>query len=219
MNAAPASLPDALRVRVNLPDFPNQAANIRQMFVRADNRSFQQELAQQGSQEQTPQELAPFAVTNEALSQVPASPAAKRKHSTSSSVATNGSTRSDLADIDLTFSDEPREIDLPTMAHREFATGSPRANKMGDIVESLANCRTNENESPVLGDAKPDPKEGNAPDMRMLDSEASTPKGPEMAERAGGSVPFFHRSSSKGPPQCGPIDLMDMDLDPAYQGG
>lgn len=84
------------------------------MFVKADNRSFQQELTQEQNQEQQqpspppegPPNSGPAPITTDALSRVPASSPAKRKHSAGSSVATNGSLRDDLGDVDLTFTDD-----------------------------------------------------------------------------------------------------------------
>ncbi|KAI0471600.1 hypothetical protein GGR56DRAFT_654778 [Xylariaceae sp. FL0804] len=123
-------------------------------FVKADNRSFQQELAQeqtrndemdwqdQKSRGAQASFAAPSAVTAANLSQIAGKDATtvKRKYSTGSSVATRGSLRSDLAEISLDMSDpkgteydeaafsDPRGIfdDATSMSfhHEEFAGAS-----------------------------------------------------------------------------------------------
>ncbi|KAI1103544.1 hypothetical protein F4804DRAFT_309835 [Jackrogersella minutella] len=83
MQTKPIPLSDALR-----------------MFVRADNRSFQQELAQEQDAEQPPQNLSHPGVSTDYAPNVSVASQGKRKHSIGSSVATQGSSRADLDDVD-----------------------------------------------------------------------------------------------------------------------
>ncbi|KAI2473852.1 hypothetical protein F4781DRAFT_379131 [Annulohypoxylon bovei var. microspora] len=94
MEASPLPLSDALR-----------------MFVRADNRSFQQELAQEQDQVQPAEELPASGVRAEDLSHTTVASPGKRKHSVGSSVATQGSSRADLADVDPFHWEIPPEVD------------------------------------------------------------------------------------------------------------
>ncbi|KAI1391065.1 uncharacterized protein F4822DRAFT_171209 [Hypoxylon trugodes] len=91
MEAEPIPLSDALR-----------------MFVRADNRSFQQELSQEQDQEQQQQQQQqPYNVhSGVTVEDISAFTNHTRKHSVASSVATRGSSRDALSEVDLTF-DEP----------------------------------------------------------------------------------------------------------------
>ncbi|ORY71716.1 uncharacterized protein BCR38DRAFT_493220 [Pseudomassariella vexata] len=167
MDAEPIPLSDALK-----------------MFVRADNRSFQQEIAQ--AQEQT-SEAVPL--TLEAIQSVPTDPIrtlpTKRKHSCAgSSVATLGS-RSSRDMMDMIFSDEPDPFpddSTPSTFHQEFADPAPQTNKLGGVVESLANFRTH-SESPIL--------RRDGPQTPKRDDSGS--KVPEMQERSGGPPPFITR--------------------------
>ncbi|KAI0600380.1 hypothetical protein F4775DRAFT_545592 [Biscogniauxia sp. FL1348] len=204
MEATPVALSDALR-----------------MFVKADNRSFQQELAQEERQEQEQEKQAEqqAPVTADSLAYVAGATNAKRKHSNGSSVATHGSSRDDLGDVDLTFADDT----IPTTHHEEFVSDSPKSGtRLGDIVESLANCRTNDSGPPT-----PEGREGgnrlapqgtvpyessdNMEEMQTFDRETAVPKGPEMQERSGGITPFLTRPGNST--QQGPIDMMDLDAD------
>ncbi|KAI1342667.1 hypothetical protein F5Y15DRAFT_373540 [Xylariaceae sp. FL0016] len=111
MQAEPMALSDSLR-----------------MFVKADNRSFQQELAQeqnQGSVHDRPtHNVQQPGLHASALSHVPVEEGLDRPHHGGSSVATNGSDRSNLDDVDLNFSDdlEPfvKEAN-PSSSHEEYA--------------------------------------------------------------------------------------------------
>lgn len=194
------------------------------MFVKADNRSLQQELTQEQNQEQTPQEPLPLstAITDDTLSRIPTSSPAKRKHSASSSVATNGSSRDGLDDVDLTFTDDHfayTEESEPITSHQEFASGSsPQSSKLGGIVESFADCQTNERGSPHrrLGN-QPQGAEAGA-EVEMVETVSSGVPAPEMQERAGRPVSFFNPSPSPNNTAGGTIDLMDMDIDSDHHG-
>lgn len=172
------------------------------MFVRADNRSFQQELAQEQDRAQEPAtvEAATEGVplTAEAIKSVTFASPAKRKHSTGSSVATLGSR--DSRDMNMIFSDEPDPFfddddNGPQTSHQEFA--SPAPNKIGGLVEDLEKCRTEESDTSALGRR-----------------DATEPRAPEMQER-GGQMPFITRPSSNET-QKAPVDMMDMDIEAAH---
>ncbi|KAI5862927.1 hypothetical protein GGS23DRAFT_570200 [Durotheca rogersii] len=194
MEAKPIPLSDALR-----------------MFVRADNRSFQQELAQEQQNQEPnppqPQDPAPSGVTVGNLSYIAVSSPSKRKHSIGSSVATGGSSRDDLNDVDLTFDDHDRFPDqhIPDAHYQTPPDASVQSTKpLGGIVESLAKCQTGEAESR----AEYGGQEG-------IGAFTSNPpaliKSPEMQERVGGSTPFLARP---GPTtQSGPVDMMDIDME------
>ncbi len=191
------------------------------MFVKADNRSFQQELAQEQNQEQVPKEPTPppAAITDDTLSRIPGASPAKRKHSTSSSVATNGSSQGGLDDVDLTFSDDHDTFigDLePTTSHQEYVKSSPQSNTLGDITESLANCRTNENESPNRRLSIQMSATNEGPEVEMQETTVLS-RAPEMQERAGGPAPFFNARAVDSTPG-GTVDLMDMDIDSDHPG-
>ncbi|KAI0381757.1 hypothetical protein F5Y04DRAFT_254284 [Hypomontagnella monticulosa] len=194
---------------------PIPLSDALRMFVRADNRSFQQELAQERDQvqEQASSNPQPSGFTVENVSQVPAyTYAVKRKHSIGSSVATRGSSRNDLDDVDLTFdeTDQFQDHQTPSIYYKEFADNkSPRSNKLGGIVESLANCRTNEdlNGKQTSSATQPDVEHGTVEEMQGI----TTGKSPEMQERTGGYAPFLGRSGQ--PTQGSAVDMMDIDLD------
>ncbi|KAI1503624.1 hypothetical protein F5X99DRAFT_375012 [Biscogniauxia marginata] len=207
MKATPVALPDALR-----------------MFVKADNRTFQQELSQEQRQDQDQEQQAEVqaAVTADSLSHVPGSSPAKRKYSNGSSVATHGSLRDDLGDVDLTFSDDT----TPRTYHEEFASSSPKFNRLGGIIESLANIRTDDSELPTPGygeggdilasqDIAPDDNDNDDVDrmeaVQTFDRDTAIPRGPEMQERPGGGLPFLTRPGNNT--HQGPIDMMDLDAD------
>ncbi|KAI1308900.1 hypothetical protein F5Y03DRAFT_85296 [Xylaria venustula] len=201
LNQEPIPLSDALR-----------------MFVRADNRSFQQELAQEASlrefrdqnQEIQVQEQPQTSVTAAALAQIPSGPRGKRKHSVGSSVATNGSIRSDLADVELTFDDPQSVLDYASEPVRQHSGSG--SSKLGDVVESLAKCQTHEYEMRGHGEKLEDGSQGHSyDDVDISDTNTySTQKAPEMSERKGGLTPFLARAGNSAQ---NPIDLMDLDTE------
>ncbi|KAJ3574608.1 hypothetical protein NPX13_g4306 [Xylaria arbuscula] len=83
------------------------------VFIKHDNRHFQQELTEETNSRQTnnqdvqKQDQPPVGVTAAALSQLTSEvgTGGKRKYSIGSSVATNGSIRSDLADVEFALDD------------------------------------------------------------------------------------------------------------------
>ncbi|KAI0454565.1 hypothetical protein F5B21DRAFT_475100 [Xylaria acuta] len=195
------------------------------MFVKADNRSFQQELAQEESsheiknqnQEAQTQDRPITGVTAAALSRIPSGPKGKRKHSIGSSVATNGSIRSDLADVELTF-DDPQTVDndLPQLTHLH---GDSRSSKLDDVVESLSECQTHEYEAPGHGEEESDkhPQDYSQGDVSTSDANTtSTRKKPEMSERKGGLNPFLVRP---GPSTHNLADMMDLDTEHGPRNG
>ncbi|KAF2964929.1 hypothetical protein GQX73_g8654 [Xylaria multiplex] len=190
------------------------------MFVKADNRSFQQELAQEASLRETEtqdkdvqmQDQSQTGVTAAALSQIPSiGGRPKRKHSIGSSVATNGSIRSDLADVELNFDDpQPAHDDAARSVRQQSSSGS---SKLGDVVESFAKCQTHEYGVPDY-DEKGEEKQ---PDYSHGDVDATpTPKIPEMSERKGVLTPFLARAGNSAQ---NPIDLMDLDTEHEIRGG
>lgn len=195
------------------------------MFVKADNRSFQQELAQETSVHETKnqprevqmQDQVETGVTAAALAQIPSETRGKRKHSIGSSVATNGSIRSDLADVELTFDDPDifhDEAPKPMHQHNGSQASNPSS-----VVESLAKCETHEYKAPghdekggekyLEGHSQDD---GNGSDINTT----STYKMPEMSERKGGANPFLARPGNS---VQNPIDLMDLDTEHGPEGG
>ncbi|KAI0431861.1 hypothetical protein F5Y09DRAFT_303600 [Xylaria sp. FL1042] len=189
------------------------------LFVKADNRSFQQELAQETSFRETKdpnqdvqmQDQPQMGVTAAALSQIPAGTRCKRKHSVGSSVATNGSIRSELADVELTFDD-------PHPVRDDLASGSG-SSKLGDVVESLAKCQTHEYETLERGEESEDnnTQTHNYGDPKNRDMDTnSTSKIPEMSERKGSVAAFLARPGNSA---LNPIDLMDLDTEHEIRGG
>ncbi|KAI0004023.1 hypothetical protein F4779DRAFT_621564 [Xylariaceae sp. FL0662B] len=179
METAPIPLSDALR-----------------MFVRADNRTFQQELSrEQQTQEQQPQDPPPTVVNAENLSYVPVASPTKRKHSIAgSSVATRGSSRSDIVDEELTFSDEPsqfQDYETPGASYQEFASNSSKSGPDGIVV-----WQTNYQAEEVKPEA--------------VNTDESSLKSPEMQER-GGTRPFLAQPGHNT--RNGPIDMMDLDVE------
>ncbi|KAI0865689.1 hypothetical protein F4860DRAFT_460056 [Xylaria cubensis] len=133
---------------------PIPLSDALRMFVKADNRSFQQELAQEERlqkaknliQESQTQDQPVTEITAVSLAQLPDWPRGKRKHSVGSSVATNGSVRSDLADVELAFDDSQKvDHDLPKPTHQD---SGPQSSKSGEIVESLSETKSREYEAP-----------------------------------------------------------------------
>ncbi|KAI1138861.1 hypothetical protein F5Y05DRAFT_382632 [Hypoxylon sp. FL0543] len=217
MEAEPIPLSDALR-----------------MFVRADNRSFRQELDQEQNQEQQPSDDSqPPGVTAENLSHLPVLSPGKRKHSIGSSVATHGSSRDELEDVDLTF-DEHEQFppdQMQTSFYETAANSSPQSNKLGGVDESLANYQLGENESRPSGLGQQDPstkqssKEeaqvnaecNSTEDMQTSTAGPESSKSPEMQERSGSSAPFLARPGHHT--QGRPVDMMDIDLEVEHHEG
>ncbi|KAI0977124.1 hypothetical protein F4678DRAFT_411909 [Xylaria arbuscula] len=208
LNQEPIPLSDALR-----------------MFVKADNRSFQQELAQEASlremrdqnQEIQMQDQPQTNVTAAALAQIPSGPRGKRKHSVGSSVATNGSIRSDLADVELTFDDPQPTLDYASEPVRQHSGSG--SSKLGDVVESLAKCQTHEYEMRGHGEKlEEDGSQAHGYDDVNYSPKntSSTHKVPEMSERKGGLTPFLARAGNSAQ---NPIDLMDLDTEQEIRGG
>lgn len=189
------------------------------MFVKADNRSFQQELAQEASshetkdqnQEAPTQDQPTTKITAAALSQMSYEPRPKRKHSIGSSVATNGSVRSDLADVELTFDDSQAvDDDLPQLTHQH---SDSRPSKLGDVVESLSKCQTHEYEAPEHGEEEREkrPQGDSQGDDNNSDTNTASPrKKPEMTELKGTLNPFLIRPE---PSTQNLSDMMDLDTD------
>lgn len=134
----------------------------------------------------------------------------KRKHSDSSSVATLGSTNSRGMDMTpgstgpFVNNDNPP----PSAWHEEFASPTPRPNKISGLVEDLEKCRTFEQpESPVIG-------RRDLPDREPQVMGLNTTKSPEMQERAGRPPPFMtNRPVNQASQVASDADsLMDMDM-------
>ncbi|KAI1776207.1 hypothetical protein F4818DRAFT_413401 [Hypoxylon cercidicola] len=209
METGPIPLSDALR-----------------MFTRADNRSFQQELSQEQNQgqqqqqqeqqqQQPQQDVRKFGITTENLSYVIAEPYwPKRKHSIGSSVATRGSSRDGLDDVDLTFVEPNQSEDQsPSVTHQEFRDIIPQSKKHGNI-ESSTNRVTYEDKSFAL--APQETFQEMQPDAGFDEMEMEMSKSPEMQERTGGSAPFLTRPGSA---EKRPVDMMDIDLDVEHHEG
>ncbi|KAH8159148.1 hypothetical protein CIB48_g9099 [Xylaria polymorpha] len=198
---------------------PIPLSDALRMFVKADNRSFQQELAQEASshetkdqnQEAPTQDQPTTKITAAALSQMSYEPRPKRKHSIGSSVATNGSVRSDLADVELTFDDSQAvDDDLPQLTHQH---SDSRPSKLGDVVESLSKCQTHEYEAPEHGEEEREkrPQGDSQGDDNNSDTNTASPrKKPEMTELKGTLNPFLIRPE---PSTQNLSDMMDLDTD------
>ncbi|KAI1075844.1 hypothetical protein F5B20DRAFT_584807 [Whalleya microplaca] len=216
MEAAPVPLPDPLR-----------------MFVRADNRSFQQELAQEKQAQEQQQTQDPASVvTAESLSYVPVASPAKRKHSIAgSSVATRGSSRN--SNDELTFSDEPdpvfRDYEEPVTSYEEFerATSSGSGRPVTkDFEFATPKDSWAASSGFVVTSGQPDPSADwgtGTGDWGDIDTNADTTtntntnepslkskSGPEMQER-GGALPLLAQPGRNT--QSGPIDMMDLDVE------
>ncbi|KAI1822916.1 hypothetical protein F4861DRAFT_512775 [Xylaria intraflava] len=194
LNQERIPLPDALR-----------------MFIKADNRSFQQELAQEESTRESDKQnqevqmidQTTVGVTAATLSQIPSDSKGKRKHSVGSSVATNGSIRSNLAEVDLAFDDDPPGVleDAPKLAHPDNDT------EIGDAFETL------DEESGPLAQGKKHPEGHGQGVGRDLNIDAtSIHKAPEMSERPGG-VNLFLAQQGSSAQTPNPVDLMDLDTE------
>lgn len=178
------------------------------MFVRADNRTFQNELSQEEAQQPQQQQQdesqyqgAISGVTSEALAQLPGAAPGKRKFDTASSVATNRSIRSNLANVDLDFGDEPillSDQDQPSVVHAEFPGEVNRPGRQNDLIDI-------ESDAYMGGTAESAAKVG-----QPSSQDSSALKEPEMQERSGG-VSFFARPSGASPQK--PMDPMDLDME------
>ncbi|KAK5630950.1 hypothetical protein RRF57_006665 [Xylaria bambusicola] len=190
--------------------------------------ALRQELAQEASlrevksqnQEVQMQYQSQVGVTAAALSQLPSEvgTGGKRKHSVGSSVATNGSIRSDLAEVEFAFDDSLPALDNtaePTYQHID----SGRTNT-SNLDESLAEkCQTHKHEA--IKQMKKE-EEGrselhNSGSVKSPGIEKnSTHKAPEMSERKGSRISFLAQAD---PPAHNPVDLMDLDAEPEFRGG
>ncbi|KAH9904880.1 hypothetical protein F4778DRAFT_731087 [Xylariomycetidae sp. FL2044] len=201
-----------------LEENPAPLSDPLRMFVKADNRSFQQEL----DREQDESSVVELTDYNGAFSAPPY--AHQRKPSIisiGSSAATVGSSSNSLNDMDL---DMPHVVDFqddgkPIASHEEFAVSSHEefakpGPPIRNVCESLASCRVYANESPVLGNRNQsdsldhqvqEPCTAKAAEANMSSTGS---KGPEMQERAGGTRPFLAPPTARGP-----VDLMDMELE------
>ncbi|KAI1110929.1 hypothetical protein F5Y14DRAFT_427208 [Nemania sp. NC0429] len=193
------------------------------MFVKADNRSFQQELAQEASiretRDQHPvihlQDGPTLGVTAEALARISSEAKGKRKHSAGSSVATNGSIRSDLADVELTFGDPQT---MWNASGKPSHQDSSRRSSQIYEVEPLAMGRADEHRTPEnVEEGGGKRVEGQSQETGQgLDADAEpTPKMPEMSERVGVGNPFRGANPLLPPrpsnPVLDPVDNMDLD--------
>lgn len=214
METGPIPLSDALR-----------------MFTRADNRSFQQELAQeqnqgqqqqqlqQQQQQQQQQEQQQPGITAENLSyMVDDGPYwIARKNSDGSSVATRGSSRDELDDVDLTFI-EPNpsgDYQAPSVSHEEFSETVAQSSRHNNAVESLVSRGTYKDEPIILN-----PQESfqeTQPDAEFNDVEMPISKSPEMQERSDRTAPFLTRPGSTT--ERRPVDMMDIDLEVEHHEG
>ncbi|KAH7033166.1 uncharacterized protein B0I36DRAFT_105715 [Microdochium trichocladiopsis] len=204
MQATPVPLSDALR-----------------RFVKLDNRSFQAELSREASEEQPPHPPPRPIVQGPTignLEQAGGYGLSKRKHTGSSSIATNGSTRDELDEVDLTFTDSNAdgvELDTPPpgealhveyMRPSQFEDSYQTAGGYGEEVDwSKATAAHVEDDNSKTG------PEGLGPEPSS--------NGPEMQERgSSGGLSFVMQHSGRSSRQ-GPPDLMDLEADPPYKGG
>ncbi|KAI1746288.1 hypothetical protein F4680DRAFT_400956 [Xylaria scruposa] len=203
---------------------PIPLSDALRMFVKADNRSFQQELAQEErlqktvyqNQEPQTQDEPLTEITAATLAQVPSWPKGKRKHSIASSIATNGSVRSNLADVELTFDDsQTAGHDLPQPAHQYSGSQSSKPSEVAGSLQWQAQIhQTPEHEAPGRDEKERDkhPQDhsrgGDGVSADAKDTSAS--KKPEMSERKGGLNPFLVRA---GPSAQNPTDMMDLDTE------
>ncbi|KAI1121943.1 hypothetical protein F5Y10DRAFT_255215 [Nemania abortiva] len=204
---------------------PIPLSDALRMFVKADNRSFQQELAQEANVHETKSvqdvqmsEQPAIGVTAAALAQIPSElTRGKRKHSIGSSSATNGSIRSNLADVELTFDDPEMVLDeVPRPVDQDSGSRPPVTES---VIEPATERQIHEYEA--LGHDKKGG--GNYLEGHIQDNgndsnadAASAHKMPEMSERKGGVNPFLARS---GPPVQTPIDTMDLDTEHGVENG
>ncbi|KAI1215030.1 uncharacterized protein F4807DRAFT_405600 [Annulohypoxylon truncatum] len=117
MTATPIPLSDALR-----------------MFVRADNRSFQQELVQEQNRTQPAEGHPTSGVRAEDLPPVAVASPGKRKHSVGSSVATQGSSRADLTDVDPFHWEMQSEAGNGDAEETQRSTTTPKSPEMQERI-------------------------------------------------------------------------------------
>ncbi|KAI0124199.1 hypothetical protein BJ170DRAFT_75636 [Xylariales sp. AK1849] len=216
LEAAPLPLSDALR-----------------MFVRADNRSFQHDLAQEQTQAQSQTEGGDnrgnssneeaTSLTTEAIRSVSFASPAKRKLSIASSNATYNSGGSRNLEMESFDGSDPftDEDNAPRVSHQEYMSPTPQYNRLGGLVESLENCRTFENESPDMGRRElPDAiAYQGMEEMQTFNPDGMPSSKPlEMQERTGGPTPFITRPGNTES-RTAPLDLMDMDIDSEHHEG
>ncbi|KAI0205063.1 hypothetical protein F4808DRAFT_448173 [Astrocystis sublimbata] len=151
-------------------------------------------------------------VTAEALSQISMEPSGKRKYSVESSVATNGSVRSELADVGGLEFEDNASAKLPSdMPPRCPATCRKDDESLDSEVASVSEGAENNREQKKGGVQEPQISlpNGNQSDHKDSATQATcSQKQPEMEERRGGMNPFLVRP---GPAiQKGP-DNMDID--------
>ncbi|KAJ8127329.1 hypothetical protein O1611_g6307 [Lasiodiplodia mahajangana] len=184
------------------------------MFVKADNRSFQQELAQEISvhenksgQDVQMADQPSVGITAAALAQISPEAGGERKHSIGSSVATNGSVRSTLADVELVFDDSQMILDeVSEPMHQDI---SPQSSMIDSIVEPINRRQAHEHETPRYIENEEGNFSGGQEDGDNLGENTASPhKMPEMSERKGGANPFLARPGNSART---PIDTMDME--------
>ncbi|KAI0875516.1 hypothetical protein GGS24DRAFT_499735 [Hypoxylon argillaceum] len=207
----------ASEVALNQEQIP--LSDALRMFVKADNRSFQQELAQEESSQKTKNQLgdvqmqdqSEIGITAEALARIPSEARGKRKHSVGSSVATNGSIRSDLGDVELTFDD-------PQIFHDEslnpvYQHNDSRSSELSsDVVTRGYEIPGHDEKGGQHYFEGHSQDDGNGSDTNT----ATTQKMPEMSERKGGVNPFLARPGNSAQT---PIDMMDLDTKHELEGG
>lgn len=143
----------------------------------------------------------------------------KRKHKTSSSIATNNeSIRDELDEVDLTFTDSNAdgiELDTPPpgeASHFEYMRSSELAGMEKGAFRDVAPY------SNEIDWSTTDQQEDAKTSAPSHPAQASS-SGPEMQERgSSGGLNFMMQHSGRTPRQ-GAADLPDMELDPPYKGG
>lgn len=211
---------------------PLPLSDALRMFVRADNRSFQQELAKeqtegpnQAQNQDQPSQInltAPSGLTGENLAHIPGSEYCNRRHG-NSSVATHASSRDGLSDVNLAFNE-----------HDEFHSYQPSSGSASEYVHS--DILSNNNDDSAIGvglwstkqqepglensswEKKPDVDHGSMEETQTLDVGTPSSKPPEMQELATGSTPFLIRPSNIAS-QSSIGDMMDVDLDAEHHEG
>lgn len=113
------------------------------MFVRADSRSFQHELAKEQDQAQPAEELPTSGINAADLSRIAGASTSKRKYSIGSSVATQGSSRADFSETE-TFqwgkkseAEYGNEDDEQELQAKEPTTKSPEMQEVGGSAPFL----------------------------------------------------------------------------------
>ncbi|KAI0897861.1 hypothetical protein F4806DRAFT_460249 [Annulohypoxylon nitens] len=122
---------------------PIPLSDALRMFVRADNRSFQHELAKEQDQAQPAEELPTSGINAADLSRIAGASTSKRKYSIGSSVATQGSSRADLSETETfqwgkkseaEYGNEDNEQELQA---KEPTTKSPEMQEVGGSAPFL----------------------------------------------------------------------------------